>query len=62
MILTVKQLIDLLIIENHDAQVVIDECDGTIEFNTITSEIHQIYGDDVVVRLIKGNEVDVDEL
>ena len=62
MILTVKQLIDLLIIENHDAQVVIDECDGTIEFNTITSEIHQIYGDDVVVRLIKGDEVNVEEL
>ena len=55
--MTVRELIDMLIKENHDAQVIIDECGE--HFETIESTIHEVYTttDDGFVRLVKGDRI-----
>lgn len=54
--MTVRELIEMLIEENHDARVVIDECDE--RFITVTSEVHEVSGRDGVVRLVKGDRIE----
>ena len=51
----VRELIEILIEENHDALVVIDECGD--KFETITSTVHEVAGGDGVVRLVKGDRI-----